>query len=344
MAILNFYVYLYGCNTKEAEKRLNEYKSLQEFFTRKLKPGIRTIDPKAVLTSPVDGTIIHFGTLSNQNDQVEQVKGINYSLKEFVGENSPIYRHLPTLKKGSKLYYCVLYLAPGDYHGYHSPTNWQIENRRHFPGHLFPVNNKALTTCNGLFAFNERVVLTGKWQYGFFSMATIGAYNVGSINLLFDTELKTNDPGQIATSPFEEKSYDRAVELSKGDPMGSFNMGSSIVLIFEAPSMFFPFKRGKKIKLGERLVMGPYNSINESAKELKKFKEKVLRGSTDKIEDVANNLEVMKQKLSNQVNQITDNNEDFAKKNMQVIKQKLSEKIQKKFREKGSQNDNDKTD
>lgn len=83
----------------------------------------------------------------------------------------------------NNLYYIVLYLSPSDYHRVHSPTDWKISTRRHFPGTLFPVHSVAVQLIPKLFALNERVVLAGKGKNGFFSMTAVGAYNVGSIEL-----------------------------------------------------------------------------------------------------------------------------------------------------------------
>jgi len=89
----------------------------------------------------------------------------------------------------------------GDYHGYHSPVDWTINERVHFPGHLFPVASWAVRFIRHLFPLNERVVLTGTWKHGFFSYAPVGAYNVGSIELNFDPDLRTNLPEQTPESP-----------------------------------------------------------------------------------------------------------------------------------------------
>jgi phosphatidylserine decarboxylase len=80
----------------------------------------------------------------------------------------------------------IIYLAPGDYHGVHSPVDWKIEEMRHFPGPLFSVSPLAARSIKGLFAINERIVLNGMWKHGFFSLTPVGAYNVGSMTLEFD--------------------------------------------------------------------------------------------------------------------------------------------------------------
>ena len=77
----------------------------------------------------------------------------------------------------------MFYLAPGDYHGYHSPVNWTVTSRRHFVGNLFSVNPSVAHRLPFLFSLNERVVIFGKWKYGFFSMSPVGATNVGSMSL-----------------------------------------------------------------------------------------------------------------------------------------------------------------
>jgi len=96
------------------------------------------------------------------------------------------YRQELKLRPGNALFFCVIYLAPGDYHRFHSPTNWVAETRRHFSGELYSVSPWMVKKLQDLFVLNERVVLLGKWRYGFFSMVPVGATNVGSIVLNFD--------------------------------------------------------------------------------------------------------------------------------------------------------------
>ncbi|KAK4556777.1 phosphatidylserine decarboxylase 1 [Recurvomyces mirabilis] len=154
------------------------------------------------------------------------------------------------------LYYCVVYLAPGDYHRFHSPVSWVVQTRRHFAGELYSVSPYLVRTLPGLFTLNERVVLLGKWKYGFFSYTPVGATNVGSIIVNFDRELRTNSlltdtladhAAELAKergepySGYSEATYNSASAvlgghpLKKGDEMGGFQLGSTIVMVFEAP-------------------------------------------------------------------------------------------------------------
>lgn len=129
-----------GCHLEEAEKDISEYKTLQQWFQRRLKPGLRPLDESALLISPVDGRVVHYGFVDEDNSTIEQVKGVSYSLNDFAGNNPALQEVIQKMRENqskngdTNLYYCVLYLAPGDYHGYHSPVDWTIHDRVHFPG------------------------------------------------------------------------------------------------------------------------------------------------------------------------------------------------------------------
>ncbi|KAK7847739.1 phosphatidylserine decarboxylase proenzyme 1 [Quercus suber] len=294
-------------NLEEAALPLDEYASLRHFFVRSLKEGSRPIDrdPRC-LVSPVDGTILRFGELKGAGAMIEQVKGFSYSVSSLLGASSclpmiaqgdmqeEVSEQESTVKEKSKkswwsvslaspkvwdpvsarpmkgLFYCVIYLKPGDYHRIHSPADWSILVRRHFSGRLFPVNERAARTIKNLYVENERVVLEGLWQEGFMAMAAVGATNIGSIELSIEPELKTNQPRKklLPSEPPEERLYEPegvGMMLKKGDEVAAFNMGSTVVLVFQAPisksvelgnssSKFkFSIKRGDRIRVGEAL-------------------------------------------------------------------------------------------
>lgn len=207
----------------------------------------------------------------------------------------PSPRHVEEVP--TALYYIVVYLAPGDYHRFHSPVSWVVESRRHFAGELYSVSPYLVRTLPGLFTLNERVVLLGKWRYGFFSYTPVGATNVGSIIINFDRELRTNSlltdtladraaqQAQARGEPYSgysEATYTSASPvlgghaLMKGEEMGGFQLGSTIVMVFEAPKGRRPtfdegweiggrggrgrkggwrwcVEKGRQVKVGERL-------------------------------------------------------------------------------------------
>ncbi|KAJ7740913.1 phosphatidylserine decarboxylase 1 [Mycena maculata] len=164
-------------------------------------------------------------------------------------------------RPGNSLFFTVIYLAPGDYHRFHSPAAWVVEKRRHFVGELFSVSPYVAKRLENLFVLNERVALLGRWKHGFFSMVPVGATNVGSIKVNFDQALRTNLRGRPPPpGTYAEAVYSAASPLLNGQPlapaqeMGGFSLGSTIVLVFEAPGDFsFGVKAGQKVRVGERL-------------------------------------------------------------------------------------------
>ncbi|KAM4051570.1 phosphatidylserine decarboxylase proenzyme, mitochondrial isoform 3-T3 [Anomaloglossus baeobatrachus] len=262
--VYSLYIWTFGVNMKEAAvEDLHHYRNLSEFFRRKLKPQARPVCDSHSVISPSDGKILHFGRV--KNCEVEQVKGVTYSLESFLGpqtwtENLSIsktsFQDQLVTKEGNELYHCVIYLAPGDYHCFHSPTDWNVYHRRHFPGSLMSVNPGVARWIKELFCYNERVVLTGGWKHGFFSLTAVGATNVGSIRIYFDRDLQTNSP-RYSKGTHNDMSYvsnnnQDGIAMRKGEQLGEFNLGSTIVLIFEAPKDFtFNLKAGQKIHFGE---------------------------------------------------------------------------------------------
>ncbi|KAF8985966.1 phosphatidylserine decarboxylase 1 [Entomortierella lignicola] len=321
-----FYSWIFGCNLEEMkDPDLRHYKNLGEFFYRELRDDVRPIDYNAALVSPSDGRVFHFGLVDGS--KVEQIKGMSYSLDQFLGsqkanETSQIIKATHSanivdeeefakvngidytldsllghdqqssmdhkiqdskgnivvdekaneesksssnqgelkLRPGNALFFCVIYLAPGDYHRFHSPTNWVAETRRHFSGELYSVSPWMVKQLQDLFVLNERVVLLGKWRYGFFSMVPVGATNVGSIVLNFDKELRTNQREDRHKRGYGELLYSGVSRLLNGQPlrvgeeMGGFKLGSTVVLVFEAPKNFkFVIEAGQRVKMGQPL-------------------------------------------------------------------------------------------
>ncbi|MEE6504230.1 hypothetical protein FKM82_005108 [Ascaphus truei] len=262
--VYSLYIWTFGVNMKEAAvEDLHQYRNLSEFFRRKLKPQARPVCDSHSVISPSDGKILHFGRV--KNCEVEQVKGVTYSLESFLGpqtgaENVSVsktsFQEQLVTQEGNELYHCVIYLAPGDYHCFHSPTDWNVYHRRHFPGSLMSVNPGVARWIKELFCYNERVVLSGGWKHGFFSLTAVGATNVGSIRIYFDRDLQTNSP-RYSKGSHNDLSYvtnnnQDGIAMRKGEQLGEFNLGSTIVLIFEAPKDFtFNLKAGQKIHFGE---------------------------------------------------------------------------------------------
>ncbi|EKM48385.1 uncharacterized protein PHACADRAFT_109032 [Phanerochaete carnosa HHB-10118-sp] len=225
------------------------------------------------------GTRAH-NTPSERTDASVSQEG---SLKDVVAHDASVASEMgarPTLERrkslavapGNALYFCVIYLAPGDYHRFHSPTAWVVEKRRHFVGDLFSVSPWMAKRLENLFVLNERVALLGRWKFGFFGMVPVGATNVGSIKINFDKDLRTN-VGSRRDHPlgtYTEAVYSAASPILDGQPllkaqeMGGFCLGSTVVLVFEAPQDFqFLVKDGQKVRVGQPLG----DAIPESKKD-----------------------------------------------------------------------------
>jgi len=250
--LIGLFARTFNCDLSEAiEDDLTKYRSVNEFFRRSVKPELRPL-AKDCLVSPADGVVQVCGRLAN--DRIEQVKGYSYTLAAFVGED--LAKQLRNRRKkspDSQLYYCVVYLSPADCHQFYSPVQWTIDHRRHISGYLLGVNKKVVSKVPHLFSINERVLLAGEWKYGFFSMTPVGATHVGSIMLDCEQTLKTNCPRKCV-GDIDDKRYESAVTKDRGDLVGEFNLGSSVVLIFEAPRNFeFATKPGDKLKYGQSL-------------------------------------------------------------------------------------------
>ena len=203
--LYHLWTWMFDCNLDEASQPLNEYENLSQFFIRHLRPGVRPLAPADVV-SPVDARVTVIGEVG-RDGRLEQIKGMSYSLGEFLGFIPPPLTSVPQDPNAPHptLHYIVFYLAPGDYHRIHNPTTALYAHRRHFPGHLFPVNPSIASFVPSLFCRNERVVLSGWWKPQgeesmvdggrFFSMSMVGAYNVGSVRLSYDEALVTNRRG-----------------------------------------------------------------------------------------------------------------------------------------------------
>lgn len=267
---------VYGVNLDEIEESdLTNYNTFLEFFTRKIKPRPVDQDPLSVV-SPADCKILAFSEI-NSNEAVI-VKDISYKLGELLTgiPNYPIENEtMENMKrnKENKLFHCILYLCPGDYHRFHSPTELIVKQRNHILGTLLPVKEQYALTGKMKYEKNERVSVFGDWKGGFMSLVFVGALNVGSIELNFDPELKTNSKPSTPFQPSLIKSFKRINDITmtfedfetqkkepngilipKGEEIGRFNLGSSIVLFFEAHKDFkFEVKEGQDIKYGQVL-------------------------------------------------------------------------------------------
>ncbi len=234
---------VFDVNLKEAKNsEPRSYATFNEFFTRELKEGLRPISDSPIV-SPVDGTISEVGDI--KNGQLLQAKGITYSLEQLLGGN----------KERAKLYkngqFITIYLSPRDYHRIHMPCTGTLKEQVHIPGRLFSVAKHTVKTVKGIFARNERVVASFDTEFGSMAMVLVGAINVAAIETVWHG-LITPPKGETITS----KSYkSKKVQIDKGKEMGRFNMGSTVILVFQndAPKLSDSLAVDQTLELGESL-------------------------------------------------------------------------------------------
>lgn len=233
----------FGVNLNEA---LNpdpaSYTTFNKFFTRELKADIRPVE-KAKITSPVDGTISQFGKVLD--GEIVQAKGVSYSLDQLLGGN------IDRTKKFTNGQFITIYLSPKDYHRIHMPCTGKLMEHTHIPGRLFSVAKHTVNTIKGIFARNERVVAMFDTEYGPMAMVLVGAINVAAIETVW-AGLITPPKGQsITTSNYANKE----LRLDKGEEMGRFNMGSTVILVFTdgAPELSGDLKADQTLRMGEAL-------------------------------------------------------------------------------------------
>jgi phosphatidylserine decarboxylase len=215
---------LYAIDTTEMDRaNPDDYESLNAFFTRGLRPGARPVDddPDAVC-SPADGTVQQIGHI--KEGLLLQVKGMHCSLADLLGIDGD---ETAAFDGGAFL---TVYLAPHNYHRVHMPIGGEILDSRHLPGRRLAVNTRTARTVPGLFAGNERLACRCRGQSGNFWLVFVGAMNVASISTVWAGEV----PANVFDGPVPCAWSDGgAVELQKGDYCGHFNMGSTVIAVFE---------------------------------------------------------------------------------------------------------------
>jgi phosphatidylserine decarboxylase len=242
-AVIRRFVARYGVNMDEAANPdIAAYPTFNEFFTRPLRTGARPL-AAADFICPVDGAISQFGPIAR--DQIFQAKGHTYSTTALVGGDAEL---AAAFENGS---FATIYLSPRDYHRIHMPCAGRLRRMIHVPGDLFSVNPVTARGVPGLFARNERVVCLFDSDFGPFVLTLVGATIVGSMATTWHGVVNPPRPGKIRDWRYE----DQRIEFARGDEMGRFLLGSTVVLLFPQDTLRFnpEWSPAKPVRLGEAM-------------------------------------------------------------------------------------------
>jgi phosphatidylserine decarboxylase len=242
--LIGGFVEKYGVDMNEAANPdIASYKSFNAFFTRALKPGARPL-ASADLICPVDGAISQFGAI--RKDQIFQAKGHAYSTTALVGGDAALAQRF---EDG---HFATLYLSPKDYHRIHMPCDGRLLRMIHVPGDLFSVNPLTARGVPGLFARNERVVCVFESARGPFVLTLVGATIVGSMATVWHGVVNQRRVAEVREWRYD----DPQIVLGKGEEMGRFLLGSTVVMLFpKARLQFNPaWEAARPIRLGEAMA------------------------------------------------------------------------------------------
>ncbi len=241
--VIKRFVKRYNVNMNEAANAdPAHYKSFNEFFTRSLKDGVRPLS-SSEWVCPVDGAISQCGAI--ERDQIFQAKGHHYSTRALVGGDAALAAQF---QNGQ---FATLYLSPRDYHRIHMPMAGKLLRMIHVPGDLFSVNPTTARGVPGLFARNERVVCEFETERGPMVLVLVGATIVGSMATVWHGQVNPPRPGTVREWRYESQD----VRLQKGEEMGRFLLGSTVVMLFPENSLRFPddWLSTRPLQMGEAM-------------------------------------------------------------------------------------------
>ncbi len=222
----------------------DDFSTFNEFFIRELKDDAREIDDDDdALVSPVDGTVSYAGDI--RADNVFQAKGIEYTLGDLLATD------LEEVERYIDGRFATIYLAPYNYHRVHAPFAGELVAARYVPGDLFSVNEATVSRLRGLFRRNERLVMHFRTNFGPAVLIFVGALNVGSISTPWTGEIRPRKAGVVDALDLST----HPTEVAKGDLLGWFNMGSTVILLMPPGACEWDddLEPGETLRMGEEI-------------------------------------------------------------------------------------------
>ena len=244
-AFIKFFINRYGVDMSEAvQQDYQTYPTFNDFFIRHLKEGARTYPvAQDAIASPVDGVVSEMGAITD--GKLLQAKGRYFSVENLLGKDEEM---ASLFAKGA---FMTAYLAPKDYHRIHMPIDGKLVKMTHVPGRLFSVNPNSVNMVDQLFARNERVVCLFETEVGPMAMIAVGAMIVASIATAWQGVITPPSGKAITVWDYGEE----GVSLKRGEEMGYFNLGSTVILLFgeEAINWTPSIQANSELRLGEQI-------------------------------------------------------------------------------------------
>nr|WP_304896970.1 archaetidylserine decarboxylase [Methylicorpusculum sp.]MDO8844793.1 archaetidylserine decarboxylase [Methylicorpusculum sp.] len=235
----------YGVNMDEALiQDIEAFKNFNHFFTRELKPGVRQQTwENGAIACPADGQVSQAGTIAA--GRIFQAKGKEFTATELLGGDSA---RAEPFNNG---HFTTIYLSPKDYHRLHMPLAGSLREMVHIPGRLFSVNTTTTNSVPGLFARNERVAAIFDTEAGPMALILVGAIFVSSIEIVWHGVVSPPTIESVRSWQYR----DDPPQLAKGEEMGRFNMGSTIIVLFSENQMTWneDLRSGQTVKLGQAI-------------------------------------------------------------------------------------------
>lgn len=248
--MINAFIKNYHINIKEIVGKPNDYKTFNDFFARPLKPSARAIDAQEnTLVFPVDGKISQFGNI--EKNFIIQAKNHYYTVDSLLANDVDSVK----FKNGD---FITIYLSPTDYHRVHIPFGGTLTKMIHVPGDLFSVNTFNAENIPELFARNERVICLFDTDIGKMAVVFVGATIVRSIATAWAGTVAPNKNKKISTWDYTDKN----ISFAKGDEIGKFFMGSTVICLFEKDKIQF----SQDLQCGQSTKMGALMSLKKDNK------------------------------------------------------------------------------
>ncbi|MDC0434080.1 archaetidylserine decarboxylase [bacterium] len=229
------------------EPDLQRYRTFNEFFTRSLKPEARPVAADAqAIASPADGRVSAIGSI--EKGQIFQAKDKDYSLLTLLGGDEEATTRLSSGR------FATIYLSPRDYHRLHMPIAGALVKQTHVPGRLFSVGPHAVRALPNLFARNERVIAQFETEAGLMALVLVGAMNVAAIETVWHGLVTPPQRSAIHHKQYGVDTDAAPVSLAKGEEMGRFNMGSTIIVLLENPAIWLEgLNTGDAVRMGQSI-------------------------------------------------------------------------------------------